>query len=135
MSGLRQIGVAVNNYAASNKGFYSSGRFDNRPGALPACTQQPTHNACRASTDVQRTAALSGSVWLDAGPDRRQLDSGDRRLPGWTVELVDPATGRVIASTTTGPDGRYRFTDLEPGVPMDLRFRDPASGEIGRAHV
>jgi hypothetical protein len=96
---------------------------------LPACTQPPTHNACRASTEVQRTAALSGSVWLDAGPDRRQLDSGDRRLPGWTVELVDPATGRVIASTTTGPDGRYRFTDLEPGVPVDLRFRD-ASGVV-----
>jgi hypothetical protein len=35
-----------------------------------------------------------------------------------------------MASTTTGPDGRYRFTDLEPGVPVDLRFRDPASGVV-----
>jgi uncharacterized repeat protein (TIGR01451 family) len=45
-------------------------RFDNRPDTLPICTQPPTHNACRASTEVQRTAALSGSVWLDGGPDR-----------------------------------------------------------------
>jgi len=35
MSGLRQIGIAINNYAASNKGFYSSGRFDNRLNSGP----------------------------------------------------------------------------------------------------
>jgi prepilin-type N-terminal cleavage/methylation domain-containing protein/prepilin-type processing-associated H-X9-DG protein len=29
-SNLRQIGVAINSYSVSNKGFYSSGRFDNR---------------------------------------------------------------------------------------------------------
>jgi uncharacterized repeat protein (TIGR01451 family) len=105
-------------------------RFDNRPDTLPLCTQPPAHNACRHPVAVERTASLSGTVWLDAGRDRRQLDDGDRRLPGWVVELVDPATGRVIATTTTGPDGRYRFTDLEPGVPIWVRFRDPSSGIV-----
>jgi len=29
-SNLRQVGIAINSYAASGKGYYSSGRFDNR---------------------------------------------------------------------------------------------------------
>jgi uncharacterized repeat protein (TIGR01451 family) len=105
-------------------------RFANRPDALPLCTQPATHNACRSVTEVQLPAALSGTVWLELGPEARVLDGGDRRLPGWIVELVDPDTGRVIATTTTGADGRYRFADLEPGRPYGVRFRDPASGVV-----
>lgn len=105
-------------------------RFDGQPGALPLCVLPAAHNACRSTTSVVRTAALSGTVWLELGPVPRQLDGDDRRLPGWVVELVDPDTGRVIATTTTGPDGRYRFSDLEPGVPLGVRFRDPASGVV-----
>lgn len=35
MSNLRQIGIAINSYAGSNKGYYSSGRFDNRQNSGP----------------------------------------------------------------------------------------------------
>ncbi len=35
MSNLRQIGIAVNSYSSSNRGFYSSGRFDNRLNSGP----------------------------------------------------------------------------------------------------
>ncbi len=34
-SNLRQMGVAVNNYALSNKGYYTSGRFDHRLNSGP----------------------------------------------------------------------------------------------------
>ena len=34
-SNLRQVGIAVNSYAANNRGFYSSGRFDNRMNSGP----------------------------------------------------------------------------------------------------
>jgi len=105
-------------------------RFDGNPATLPPCVQPAQHNACRVATEVVLPAALSGSVWLETGGTPRQLDGGDRPLPGWIVELVNPATGQVIATQTTGPDGRYRFTDLEPGVPYGVRFRDPASGTI-----
>ncbi|MFO1326127.1 MAG: SdrD B-like domain-containing protein [Rubrivivax sp.] len=105
-------------------------RFDTRPDTLPVCTPAATQDACRSLTEVVAPAALSGTVWLDAGPDDRRLDGGDRRLEGWIVELVDPATGAVIATQRTGPDGRYRFGDLEPGVPLAVRFRDPGSGVV-----
>ncbi|MFT3818485.1 MAG: SdrD B-like domain-containing protein [Rubrivivax sp.] len=106
------------------------GRFDGSPTTLPLCAQPAQHNACRVATEVVLPAALSGSVWLETGGTPRQLDGGDRPLPGWIVELVNPNTGQVIATQTTGPDGRYRFTDLEPGVPYGVRFRDPASGVV-----
>ncbi len=34
-SNLRQVGIAINNYSISNRGFYSSGRFDNRLNSGP----------------------------------------------------------------------------------------------------
>jgi uncharacterized repeat protein (TIGR01451 family) len=106
------------------------GRFNGSPATLALCAQPAQHNACRVATEVVLPAALSGSVWLETGGTPRQLDGGDRPLPGWIVELVNPATGQVIATQTTGPDGRYRFADLEPGVPYGVRFRDPASGIV-----
>ncbi len=34
-SNLRQVGIAINSYAANNKGYFSSGRFDNRLNSGP----------------------------------------------------------------------------------------------------
>jgi uncharacterized repeat protein (TIGR01451 family) len=104
-------------------------RFDNRPDTLPICTPAAQQNTCRNVTEVVLPASLSGTVWLDGGSGSRVLDNGDTQLPGWVVELVD-TSGRVVATTPTGPDGRYRFTDLEPGVPYIVRFRDPATGIV-----
>ena len=92
---------------------------------LPVCDPAITQNACRTPTVVVQSAALSGSVWYDIGSSTALRDGGDRPLQGWTVELVDPATGQVIATQLTGPDGRYRFADLAPGVPYVVRFREP----------
>ncbi|MDH4392264.1 MAG: hypothetical protein QE285_12695 [Aquabacterium sp.] len=57
----------------------------------------------------------------------RQLDGSDRRLPGWTVEILD-ASGAVVATTTTGADGTWQLADLQPGVPLQVRYRHPETG-------
>lgn len=97
--------------------------------ALPVCDPAITQNACRLPAEVQLSAAVSGTVWQDVGSDRI-INGGDPRLPGWTVELVDPATGAVVRTTTTNADGTYRFADVVPGERWRIRFRDPASGTI-----
>ena len=100
------------------------------PDGLPLCAATAASNACRSTTAVQLPAAISGTVWYDVGPKASLLDAGDKRLPGWLVELIDPATGLVVASARTGADGSYRIADLLPGVPFKVRFRDPDSGVV-----
>ena len=104
--------------------------FNSNPGGLPLCDPTIVHNACRDPATVQSAAAVSGSVWSDIGTTSRQLDGGDKRLPGWGVEVVEVATGRVVATTTTDADGSYRVGNLLPGVELAIRFRDPASGVV-----
>ena len=104
--------------------------FNTNPAGLPVCDPAVLHNACRDPAPVQLGAAVSGIVWSDIGSTPRLLDGADKRLVGWTVELLNPATGAVLRSTTTGADGSYRVTDLVPGVALAIRFRDPASGVV-----
>ncbi|MDP6542587.1 MAG: SdrD B-like domain-containing protein [Phycisphaerae bacterium] len=42
-------------------------------------------------------------------------DIGEAVLDGWVIELVDPATGNVIAARTTAGGGFYSFSGLTPG--------------------
>ena len=98
--------------------------------SLPACSPAVLNNACRDPAVVQLPASLSGTVWYDIGTTPKLLDAGDRVLPNWIVEVVDPATGTVVGRATTGSDGRYKVIDLTPGVPYDVRFRDPQSGVV-----
>jgi uncharacterized repeat protein (TIGR01451 family) len=104
--------------------------FFNNPAALPECTPAIEHNACRRPTPVQAAAAISGTVWYDVGPSSRVLEAGDRRERGWLVEVVDTRSNSIVARAITGPDGNYRVADLEPGVPLAVRFRDPDSGVV-----
>ena len=103
--------------------------FEGNPGNLPVCDPAITQNACRLPTPVQLAASVSGTVWFDQGNDLGLIDGGDRRLPSWTVEVVD-ANGQVVATTTTAADGSYSVPDLVPGVPLNIRFREPSSGVI-----
>ncbi|MEN9627319.1 MAG: hypothetical protein RJA10_546, partial [Pseudomonadota bacterium] len=103
--------------------------FTRRPDELPLCTPAATA-ACRSVTEVQRTASLSGSVWLDQSGQPRQRDPGDPGLAGWTVELIDARNGSLVATQLTQADGGYRFVGLEPGVPFIVRFREPGSGVV-----
>lgn len=101
--------------------------FEGDVTGLPVCDPAITQNACRLPTPVQLAASVSGTVWFDIGSDDVLLDGGDRRLDGWIVELVDPATGQVVRTTTTGADGSYRIPNLVPGIQYNIRFRDPTS--------
>lgn len=103
--------------------------FNNAPGNLPACVPGIAANACRTATPVQASASISGTTWYDVGTTRGVLDGGDKRLPGWTVEVID-ASGATVARTTTAADGSYRANDLIPGVELHVRFRDPASNVV-----
>lgn len=105
--------------------------FEGDVTALPLCdAAQPMHNACRLPTQVQLAASVSGTVWFESGEQTRILDGGDQRLPNWTVELVDPATGQVARSAITGADGSYRIGDVVPGQKWQLRFRHPGSNAV-----
>jgi uncharacterized repeat protein (TIGR01451 family) len=100
------------------------------PSPLPLCTNPATHNACRDAITVQQPAALSGTVWTDSGSAAKLLDDADRRMPGWLVEVTNPASGVVVGRATTDGQGAYRVPGLEPGVPLVVRFRDPVSGVV-----
>ncbi|TVL89357.1 ABC transporter permease subunit [Streptomyces sp. SAJ15] len=61
---------------------------------------------------------LGGVVYLDftlgGGGKPGTVDATERGLPKMAVEAVD-SRGEVVATTTTGPDGSYRFDGLESG--------------------
>jgi uncharacterized repeat protein (TIGR01451 family) len=97
--------------------------------ALPVCDAAVLHNACRDPALVQAGASVSGTAWFDSGSRPRVLDAGDRRLPNWTVEIVD-ASGALVASARTAADGSWLIADLTPGVPLQVRYRHPESGVV-----
>ena len=103
--------------------------FEGNPGGLPVCDPAITQNACRLPTPVQLSASVSGTVWFDAGSDFGLIDGGDRRLPGWLVEVVD-INGVVVGTAITAADGTYSIANQVPGVPLQIRFRDPATGVV-----
>ncbi len=57
-------------------------------------------------------ATIAGTAFVDGDRDGR-LDFGERALKGATIELADPETGDVIATTTTDGRGRYNFDVLD----------------------
>ena len=103
--------------------------FEGNPGDLPVCDPAITQNACRLPTPVQLAASVSGTVWFDQGSEIGLIDGGDRRLSNWIVEVVD-ANGQIVGTATTGTDGSYSIADQVPGVPLQIRFRDPATSVV-----
>ena len=63
---------------------------------------------------VTKTYAIGDYVWIDADKDGRQGEQ-EKPLSGVTVDLRD-AEGNLIATTTTGSDGRYVFDNLQAGT-------------------
>lgn len=62
---------------------------------------------------VQLLGSIGGSVVGQALQDGR-LAPNTTPLAGWTVQLHD-ASGKVVATTTSGANGSYEFGDLAPG--------------------
>ncbi|MEU3307474.1 ABC transporter permease subunit [Nocardiopsis sp. NPDC055551] len=79
-----------------------------RPGDLP-------EQASPASVPEPADSAVRGVVWLDVALDGEPgaLDDGEYGMPRMTVQVVQD--GRVVASTTTGDDGRFTLPETPPG--------------------
>ena len=58
-------------------------------------------------------AALGDTVWYDVNKNGLQ-DSGETGVPGVKVDLYRE-DHTFVATTTTDADGKYLFTDLQPG--------------------
>ncbi len=67
-------------------------------------------------------------VWFDTNGDGIQ-DIGEPPVEGVVVELIDPITGNVIATTTTDASGFYEFTDLPDGQ-YQVQFVPPAGNDL-----
>lgn len=90
------------------------------PKEVPA-DAEPAAPAPKAGDD-----ALAGTVHLDfvpgGGGEPGRIDSGERGLPGMTVQAV--RDGKVVGETTTAVDGSFRLTGLADG---SYAVRLPAS--------
>ncbi|MDO5631676.1 MAG: SdrD B-like domain-containing protein [Paracoccus sp. (in: a-proteobacteria)] len=72
------------------------------------------------------TASLEGRAFLDSNKDG--LDNNEPGIPGQTVQLLD-ANGNVVAVTTTGADGSYKFDGLDAGT-YTVVFPTDADGRV-----
>ncbi len=59
--------------------------------------------------------AIGDRLWSDADGDGTQ-DTGELGIGGVLVNLVDPVTTAVLATTTTAADGSYLFVGYDPGT-------------------
>jgi alpha-glucoside transport system permease protein len=90
--------------------------------------------AVQGKQPAPKPGAISGVVWRDFKPGGGipgKLEKGELGLPNVTVELRD-ASGKVIGSTKTTPDGDFAFTDVKAGsyktaIGSDT-FRKPYGG-------
>ncbi|NUW36653.1 ABC transporter permease subunit [Nonomuraea sp. SMC257] len=71
----------------------------------------------RPAKAVTGGGGLAGTVWFDFTPGGggapNQVDSGEKGLPGMTVEAVKD--GKVAGTATTAEDGSFRFEGLPAG--------------------
>ncbi len=75
--------------------------------AVSGCLFQP------APTPPPTKAILTGKVIVPQGAVRQV---GGQALPGATVNVIDPVTGNIIATTTTDANGNYQV-EVPPGGP------------------
>ncbi len=69
--------------------------------------------------------SLSGLVFGDTDHSG-DFNAGDELLSGVPIDLVDEATGATVASTTTGADGSFQFTNVADGTYSVVETQQPA---------
>jgi alpha-glucoside transport system permease protein len=84
-------------------------------------TSEIPEDAVQAVVPEPLAGGITGVVWRDfntegdtPGGIPGELETGERGLPGVTVELRDE-DGRRLFETGTEPDGTFAFEDVEPG--------------------
>ena len=111
-----------------------------RPGqtALMGLTAIPPadvpEGAKQAAAPKPQDGAITGTVWRDFKPGGGKpgvVEPEELGIPGATVQLRDSG-GSVVATTTTGDDGTFAFTDLDQGTYRagisSKTFDEPFSG-------
>lgn len=87
------------------------------PGTFTVAVNAPNHRPAALPVEVggQGTTRIEVELLSGARVQGIVRAGGDRRpLPDARVTLVD-AAGNVVATSTTGTDGAYAFTDLDAG--------------------
>ena len=82
----------------------------------------PTDNDSQAFLKVQ-PVSIGDYVWWDVDRDGQQ-DASEPVVPGVVVNLYDEF-GTLVDTTTTGDNGYYAFTSLQPGMPYSVEFIKP----------
>lgn len=75
-------------------------------------------------------SSIAGSIYLDQN-DNGVRNAADSALQGVTVQLLNDL-GVVVATTTTGSNGGYKFSDLKPGTYSVLEPVQPAGTANGK---
>ncbi|MBD2625791.1 SdrD B-like domain-containing protein [Trichormus variabilis] len=83
----------------------------------------PGENDTTVDAGFYKTASLGDFVFNDGNNNGIQ-DAGEAGIGEVTVELINPADGSVIATTTTDETGAYTFTGLTPGD-YQVKFTSP----------
>lgn len=66
---------------------------------------------------------IKGSAWLDKNKNG-QRDSGDNKLAGIEVKLINSKTAEQVNKTVTNQDGEYQFSNLENGTYIIMFYYD-----------
>jgi len=78
--------------------------------------------------EVMKTTVIQGLVWNDLDQDGT-YDDGEPGLPNARLEVRSGSpTGPLVASYTTGSDGKYRFVALTPGQYFIKEINPPGYG-------
>ncbi|MBV9023500.1 MAG: DHA2 family efflux MFS transporter permease subunit [Streptomycetaceae bacterium] len=86
------------------------------PGSYTLAATAANHRPAALPVEVTSSAPSHYEIHLDPGTRIRGVihNSAGKPLDDAQVTLVD-AAGNVVATSTTGPDGEYGFTDLATG--------------------
>ncbi|MBQ4824461.1 carboxypeptidase regulatory-like domain-containing protein [Leisingera sp. HS039] len=75
--------------------------------------------------DKPEPGSLSGRYFCDTDDDNQDNNNGDEPgIQGVLVMLLDASGDPTGATTVTGPNGEYSFTDLQAGT-YGVKFTDP----------
>ena len=66
---------------------------------------------------------IKGIAWLDKNKNGER-DSGDNKLAGIEVKLINSKTAEQVNKTVTNQDGEYKFSNLENGTYIVMFYYD-----------